>query len=295
MSDHRVVLFLIVLSMTFSVISFLIATTRRKAIRDKRQLMDTLFGEIEMNQLPELEEPSLLKRLSGPEKLLGERYRNALREKLSKSGKIGAEFVSEMAKRKFLFGLFGLLVGMIYFGSNGEYFKAILVAVFGFFLPDILLTNAIQKRGEAIEGALPDAVEMLTMCVEAGLTFQQALGKVSENQRTVIATEFSRVMSEIQIGESRSDALDGMVERLNHPEVKKFVTAMHQVERLGIPISTVLKEQVKELRGKSKDRAREKAQKVPVKILGPVMACFLPSVLIIVLAPIILQTLAAFK
>lgn len=295
MSDHRVVLFLIVLSMTFSVISFLLATTRRKAIRDKRQLMDTLFGEIEMNQLPELEEPSLLKRLSGPEKLLGERYRNALREKLSKSGKIGAEFVSEMAKRKFLFGLFGLLVGMIYFGSNGEYFKAILVAVFGFFLPDILLTNAIQKRGEAIEGALPDAVEMLTMCVEAGLTFQQALGKVSENQRTVIATEFSRVMSEIQIGESRSDALDGMVERLNHPEVKKFVTAMHQVERLGIPISTVLKEQVKELRGKSKDRAREKAQKVPVKILGPVMACFLPSVLIIVLAPIILQTLAAFK
>lgn len=295
MSDHRVVLFLIVLSMTFSVISFLIATTRRKAIRDKRQLMDTLFGEIEMNQLPELEEPSLLKRLSGPEKLLGERYRNALREKLSKSGKIGAEFVSEMAKRKFLFGLFGLLVGMIYFGSNSEYFKAILVAVFGFFLPDILLTNAIQKRGEAIEGALPDAVEMLTMCVEAGLTFQQALGKVSENQRTVIATEFSRVMSEIQIGESRSDALDGMVERLNHPEVKKFVTAMHQVERLGIPISTVLKEQVKELRGKSKDRAREKAQKVPVKILGPVMACFLPSVLIIVLAPIILQTLAAFK
>lgn len=295
MSDHRVVLFLIVLSMTFSVISFLLATTRRKAIRDKRQLMDTLFGEIEMNQLPELEEPSLLKRLSGPEKLLGERYRNALREKLSKSGKIGAEFVSEMAKRKFLFGLFGLLVGMMYFGSNGEYFKAILVAVFGFFLPDILLTNAIQKRGEAIEGALPDAVEMLTMCVEAGLTFQQALGKVSENQRTVIATEFSRVMSEIQIGESRSDALDGMVERLNHPEVKKFVTAMHQVERLGIPISTVLKEQVKELRGKSKDRAREKAQKVPVKILGPVMACFLPSVLIIVLAPIILQTLAAFK
>lgn len=295
MTDQRLVLFLSVVSMTTSVIALLLAITRRKAARRKRQLMDSLFGEIGPSQLPEIEEPSLLQRLSGPEKLLGERYRNSLKEKLSKSGKVGSEFVTEIAKRKFLFGLFGLVVGAIYFGANGEYIKALLVGVFGFFLPDILLTNAIQKRGEAIEGALPDAVEMLTMCVEAGLTFQQALGKVAENQRTVIATEFARVMSEIQIGESRADALDGMVERLNHPEVKKFVTAMHQVDRLGIPISTVLKEQVKELRAKSKDRAREKAQKVPVKILGPVMACFLPSVLIIVLAPIILQTLAAFK
>lgn len=295
MTDQRLVLFLSVVSMTTSVIALLLAITRRKAARRKRQLMDSLFGEIGPSQIPEIEEPSLLQRLSGPEKLLGERYRNSLKEKLSKSGKVGSEFVTEIAKRKFLFGLFGLVVGAIYFGANGEYIKALLVGVFGFFLPDILLTNAIQKRGEAIEGALPDAVEMLTMCVEAGLTFQQALGKVAENQRTVIATEFARVMSEIQIGESRADALDGMVERLNHPEVKKFVTAMHQVDRLGIPISTVLKEQVKELRAKSKDRAREKAQKVPVKILGPVMACFLPSVLIIVLAPIILQTLAAFK
>lgn len=292
MKEQNLVISLLTLFMLLSILSLTLAIVKRNKLRNKSNLMKRLFGDLELlNPVIEEEKIKLLDS-SFFLKLLGSGYRSNLREKLSKSGQIGDEFLIKIVKRKFIFFAIGLAFGALYFASSGGYFKALFVGLFGFMLPDILLTNTIQKRGEAIEGALPDAVEMLTMCVEAGLTFQQSLGKVSKNQNSVISTEFARVMSEIQIGEARSDALEAMAERLNHPDVKKFVSAMHQVDRLGIPISTVLKEQVKELRGKARDRAREKAQKVPVKILGPVMLCFLPSVLIIVIGPVILQVLA---
>lgn len=295
MSNPQSVLFFAALTMVLSFTTLVIAIIRRSRLRAKSKLMNSLFGDLDINIIPSNVNGLDLLKNDRFGRLLGKRYRDSLREKLSKSGKIGDEFVENLAKRKVLIGLFALIIGLMYFADTGGYFNAILAGLAGFFLPDLLLTNTIQKRGEEIESALPDAVEMLTMCVEAGLTFQQALGKVAENQKSVISTEFARVMSEIQIGEARSDSLDGMADRLNHPDVKKFVSAMHQVDRLGIPISTVLKEQVKELRGKSKDRAREKAQKVPVKILGPVMVCFLPSVLIIVIGPVILQAISAFQ
>lgn len=295
MSNPQSVLFFAALMMVLSFTTLVIGIIRRSRLRAKSELMNSLFGDLDINIIPSNVNGLDLLKNDRFGRLLGKRYRDSLREKLSKSGKIGDEFVENLAKRKVLIGLFALIIGLMYFADTGGYFNAILAGLAGFFLPDLLLTNTIQKRGEEIESALPDAVEMLTMCVEAGLTFQQALGKVAENQKSVISTEFARVMSEIQIGEARSDSLDGMADRLNHPDVKKFVSAMHQVDRLGIPISTVLKEQVKELRGKSKDRAREKAQKVPVKILGPVMVCFLPSVLIIVIGPVILQAISAFQ
>lgn len=292
MNNQNLVISLLTLFMLLSIFSLALALVKRNALRKKSSLMKKLFGEFELSNPVMGEKKKKFLDSTFFLKLLGSSYRSKLREKLSKAGQIGDEFLILVAKRKFIYFAIGLVLGALYFASSGGYFKAIFVGVFGFMLPDILLTNTIQKRGEAIEGALPDAVEMLTMCVEAGLTFQQSLGKVSKNQNSVIATEFARVMSEIQIGEARSDALEAMAERLNHPDVKKFVSAMHQVDRLGIPISTVLKEQVKELRGKARDRAREKAQKVPVKILGPVMLCFLPSVLIIVIGPVILQVLS---
>lgn len=216
-------------------------------------------------------------------------YKKSLVEKLSKSGKLGDAAYIVLVRQKFLYAFAIGVISSAYFLPSGSYTNLFLAVLFGFFLPDILVTNSIQKRAETISQALPDAVEMLTMCVEAGLSFQQALQRVSSNQNTVISTEFTRVMSEIQIGEPRSVALTNMGKRLNHKDVQKFVSAMSQVDRLGIPISSVLREQVQELRSQARMSAREKAQKVPVKILGPVMACFMPCTLIIVLGPVILQ------
>jgi tight adherence protein C len=223
------------------------------------------------------------------DKLIPSGYKRSLVEKLSKSGQLGDSAFITLVKKKFIYSVALGLISSAYFLPSGSYFNMFLAVVFGFFLPDILVTNSIQKRSETIAQALPDAVEMLTMCVEAGLSFQQSLQRVSTNQDTVISNEFARVMSEIQIGEPRSVALSNMGQRLNHKDVQKFVSAMSQVDRLGIPISSVLREQVQELRSQSRMRAREKAQKVPVKILGPVMACFMPCTLIIVLGPVILQ------
>lgn len=279
----RVVSLLVLAALSFSYAAWFM----RRRISGKRDLFKRVFGDLEEDKL---EEPSKKRKIRlDVMKLMPKGYLSSLRKKLSKSGQLGDEFLSQIIKRKFIFGLAGFGLGAAYFLPSGGTFKTILAGFLGFFIPDILLTNTIQKRGETIQEALPDAVEMLTMCVEAGLSFQQALKRVSENQNNVISNEFARVMSEIQIGEPRVTALANMGGRLNHPDVSRFVTAMLQVDRLGIPISSVLTEQVDELRSRARMRAREKAQKVPVKILGPVMVCFMPCTLIIVLGPVILQ------
>lgn len=281
-------LMLIVFLLVFSSLSFAYAAWfMNSRISGKRNTLKRLLGEDE--ETFKKEPSKKLKIRIDLMKITPKSYLSSLRNKLSKSGQVGDEFLTKMIRSKFIFSAAGFALGAIYFLPSGGSFRAILAGILGFFIPDILLTNRIQKRAESIQEALPDSVEMLTMCVEAGLSFQQSLQRVSENQKNVISTEFARVMSEIQIGEPRVAALANMGNRLNHPDVSKFVTAMLQVDRLGIPISSVLNEQVDELRSRARMRAREKAQKVPVKILGPVMACFMPCTLIIVLGPVILQ------
>ena len=132
------------------------------------------------------------------------------------------------------------------------------------------------------------------MCVSAGLAFPAALAKVSEIQSGPVPEEFLRVRAEVQLGKDRNEALREMADRMKVDALRNFVNAVSQVDRFGIPISAALQEQSKELRAERKARGREKAQKVPIKILGPVMLCFLPCVLLIVLGPAIIGILGAF-
>jgi tight adherence protein C len=160
-----------------------------------------------------------------------------------------------------------------------------VAATAGFFLPDILLYNAGVKRQEKIQKALPDALDMLTVCVEAGLGFDAALAQVARNTTGPLAAEFSRVLQEIQIGKSRSQALRAMTDRTTVPELRSFVSALVQAGELGITIADVLREQAKEMRLRRRQRAEEKAQKVPVKILFPLVFCLFPSIFIVILGP----------
>jgi tight adherence protein C len=289
MNQNTNVIYLIYISITISFLFIFWGLLLRRKKSGKDLLFKRLFGELENfrpSSVAKVNKSRILENLS---KVIPPSYKKGLVEKLSKSGKLGDAAFNTVVKQKFAYSIATGVIASVYFLPSGSYFSIFLAIVFGFFLPDILVTNSIQKRSETIAQALPDAVEMLTMCVEAGLSFQQSLQKVSINQNTVISNEFARVMSEIQIGEPRVVALTNMGQRLNHKDVQKFVSAMSQVDRLGIPISSVLREQVQELRSQSRMRAREKAGKVPVKILGPVMACFMPCTLIVVLAPVILQ------
>jgi len=158
-------------------------------------------------------------------------------------------------------------------------------AVAGFFLPDLLLYNAGLKRQEKIRAALPDALDMLTVCVEAGLGFDAALAQVARNTTGPLAAEFARALQEMQIGKSRSQALRAMVARTTVVELRAFVSALVQAGELGIAIAKVLREQAKEMRARRRQRAEERAQQVPVKILFPLVMCLFPALLVVIIGP----------
>ena len=164
-----------------------------------------------------------------------------------------------------------------------------LGAVIGFFLPDLLLYNLGQRRQQQIPAALPDALDMLTICVEAGLGFDAALAQVARNTKGPLAAEFARVLQEMQIGKSRSQALRGMAERSTIPELRSFISAITQSSEMGIPVAQVLREQSKEMRVRRRQRAEEQAQKIPVKITFPLILCLFPALLVVILGPGVIQ------
>jgi tight adherence protein C len=164
-----------------------------------------------------------------------------------------------------------------------------LGAVIGFFLPDLLLRNSGQKRQQRIPRALPDALDMLTICVEAGLGFDAALAQVARFMHGPLAAEFARALQEMQIGKSRTEAMRSMGERTTAPEFRAFISAIVQSAELGIPVAHVLREQAKEMRIRRRQRAEEQAQKVPVKITFPLILCLFPALLVVIIGPGIIQ------
>jgi tight adherence protein C len=155
----------------------------------------------------------------------------------------------------------------------------------GFFLPDVLLYNAGLKRQTRIQAALPDAMDMLTVCVEAGLGFDAALAQVARNTSGPLAAELARLLQEVQIGKSRTEALRAMADRTTVTEFRAFASALVQAGELGISVAKVLREQAKEMRVKRRQRAEEQAQKVVVKILFPLVVCLFPALFVVIIGP----------
>ena len=143
------------------------------------------------------------------------------------------------------------------------------LGAFGFVLPNILLHNAGQKREKTMQNALPDALDLLTISVEAGLGFDAAVSRVAKNTKGPLAQEFARLLQEMQIGVGRMEAMRAMAERSTMKDFKSFTLAMVQADAFGIPIGRVLRVQSKEMRVKRRQRAEEAAQKVPVKSTLP--------------------------
>lgn len=180
----------------------------------------------------------------------------------------------------------GALVGLSVGGLSGR--GLLYGGVAGaacFYLPDLLLYNAGLKRQDQLRRGLADALDMLTVCVEAGQSFDGALQQVARSVTGPVAGEFARVLSEIQIGKSRGDAFSALAARTTVAEAKTFVSALVQADRLGLPIGNVLREQSNQMRIVRRQRAEEKAQKVPVKILFPLMLCILPALFIVIIGP----------
>ena len=233
------------------------------------------------------------------QKITGRKYGIKLKNLLDQSGAWKENDYFSLIRRKIIFSLNSFIVSYLYLIAKDKSYGSLLFSIFaiflGFFIPDILLQNKVLKRKEALADSLPDAIDMLQMCVSAGLAFPAALSKVAETQQGPVAEEFARVTAEVQLGQARIDALQAMAERTQEENIQKFVSAMMQVDRFGIPVGNVLIEQSKEMRSSRRERARERGQKVPVKILAPIMLCFLPTVLIIILGPAVLSIMKAFS
>jgi tight adherence protein C len=191
----------------------------------------------------------------------------------------------------------GGLIGLL-FGVRVNIMLAVLLVVLGgaigFFMPDILVYNAGIKRQEKIQKQLPDAMDMLTVCVESGLGFDAALAQVARNTEGPLAAELARALQEMQIGKTRREALRSLADRTTVPELRSFVSSLVQAGELGISVAGVLREAAKEMRLRRRQRAEELAQKVPVKILFPLMLCLLPALFIVIMGPAVVTVFHIF-
>jgi len=194
----------------------------------------------------------------------------------------------------------GLSLGALLFfvatiAPEGSFLKGrglligIPAAAMGFFLPELWLGGRISKRQTDVRKAMPDALDLLTICVEAGLGFDAAMAKVYEKWDNVVALAFGRVIREIQLGKLRRDALKDMADRLGVPEMTSFVAAVIQSEQLGVSLARVLRIQADQMRIKRRQLAEEAAHKAPIKMLIPMAILIFPSICIVLMTPAVLM------
>jgi tight adherence protein C len=189
-------------------------------------------------------------------------------------------------------GGFLLLVFSISKMSIGLLQRLIVVGLFmvlGFYIPEMLLSSRITRRQKEIRKAMPDALDLLTICVEAGLGFDGAMAKVFEKWDNELSLAFGRVIREIQLGKLRRDALRDMANRLGIPEMTSFVAAVIQSEQLGVSMAKVLRIQADQMRMKRRQHAEEEAHKAPIKMLIPMALLIFPSICIVLMAPAVLM------
>ena len=171
----------------------------------------------------------------------------------------------------------------------------LLFAAGGYLAPNMFVYQLGYNRTDQVRRDLPDALDLLTISVEAGLAFDAGLSQVARNTTGPLAEEFFRVLQEMQIGLGRAEAMRSLGERTDVAELRSFVTSMVQADAFGIPIAQVLRVQARELRIKRTQRAEEMAQKVPVKILFPLIFCILPALFIVIIGPAALQIFHSFN
>ncbi|MPM36595.1 hypothetical protein SDC9_83194 [bioreactor metagenome] len=176
----------------------------------------------------------------------------------------------------------------------GQKFILTLVAIaFGFYLPQFNLSTKITARQKSIRKSLPDALDLLTICVEAGLGFDQAMVKVAEKWESPLSAAFGRVIQEIQLGKLRREALRDMAQNVDIPEMTSFIAIVIQSEMLGVSMAKVLRIQADQMRVKRRQLAEEEAHKAPIKMLIPMALLIFPSLMLILFTPAVMQVMSS--
>jgi tight adherence protein C len=169
---------------------------------------------------------------------------------------------------------------------------ALLGAFYGFKLPDFWLSMTIRTRQNAIQTFMPDMIDLITVSVEAGLGLDAAIARVSSRFPNPLSEEFQRAMQEVRLGRTRVEALRDMARRVEVPDLTSFITSLVQAELLGIAIANVLRIQSERLREKRSQRAREQAQKAPIKMVFPLVLFIFPALFVVILGPALIQVMS---
>jgi len=226
-----------------------------------------------------------------------DKARNDLQNRLNLAGRPGnlgpSEFIAVRYVAAVVLFAIGLLLGLL---SGNPTFIAVGAAVggiLGFFGPLYWLRTKVEQRRSEIQKSLPDAMDLLTIAVEAGLGFDAAMQRVTDKFRNALSDEFATVLQETRLGRPRLEALDDMGRRTGVEDLHNFVQAVIQSEQMGVGVARILRLQSDEMRRKRRQRAQEKAAQASLKMMLPMVGCIFPTLWIVLLGPAILILLKA--
>jgi tight adherence protein C len=274
--------------------------SRSMAALRRMNVPSDMQAELDQSFEERVLEPARAKLLTLGRRLTPAGQLEKMAKRLESAGSPEGWDVNRILSVKVLAGGVGLLLGFVLPLVLGAVPAVVVGTVIlggavGFFGPDLAVYQIAYNRRDRIRKDLPDALDLLTITVEAGLAFDAAVTQVARNTEGPLADEFYRVLQEIQLGRGRGEALEQMAARVNVEELNTFVSAVVQADSLGIPIAHVLRIQAKEMRIKRSQRAEEAAQKVPVKILFPLIFCILPALFVVVIGPAAVNIFRAFS
>jgi tight adherence protein C len=219
-------------------------------------------------------------------------YADKVRQKFVYAGDPSAEAVDRFLATQVLCivgGVLGAIVSFIAFTGLLKFGAVLLFLLAGVLGPTAILNRRVAERQHQLRVKLPDILDLLTISVEAGLGFEQALDRTVASVPGPLSDEFARMLGEVRAGATRADAMRALEARCNVPEVRSFVLAIIQADTFGVSIGRVLRAQADEMRVKRRQLAQERAQKAPVKMLFPMVFCIFPALFIVVLGPAMLN------
>jgi tight adherence protein C len=244
--------------------------------------------------------PALTTLLQTLGRLTPQRNLQDLQHRLEVAGRpFGWTVVSFLGLRMLSAVLLAALVFLLLLFSDLTLLRRLLltavVGALGYFLPILWLNWYTRRRQSALVRALPDGLDMLNICVGAGLGFDAALTKVGEQWETPLSEEFNRVVAEIRLGKTRRQALVDLARRTEVPEIENFVATIVQADQLGVSIARVLRTQAEQMRIFRRQRAEEQARQATIKLLFPLVFMIFPAMLAVLLGPAVPQIIETFS
>jgi tight adherence protein C len=243
--------------------------------------------------------PSLRSVLGAVGRLAPAHTLEQLTRQLTAAGRPGNLAAADFLGLCVMMALVGLVLGVLYGRGNTANSGNALLAplagtLVGFMAPRFWLSSRSKNRKNVIQRSLPDALDMLTICVEAGLAFESALQRVSERWRGPLSDEFARVVAEIRLGVPRAEGLRRLAQRCDTPDVSSFVAVMVQADSMGSSVAPVIHSQADQIRTLRRQRAEEKANKAPIKVLMAMLIFIFPALFVVILGPAVPRIMEAF-